>query len=195
MSIASVLFTKTQRQILALLYGQPESSFYLNEIVRLTDVGKGAIARNLKKMTDTGLLSTYRQGNQTHYQANPNNPIYEELKAITRKTFGVVEVISQALTSLHPRIYLAFIYGSIAKGTDHAASDVDVFLVGDDLSYSEVMETLEPAENQLQRTVNPTIFTQEEFSQRESAQNHFVTQVMAGPKLWLKQPSSQSIQE
>ena len=195
MSIASVLFTKTQQQILSLIYGQAECSFYLNEIVRLTDVGKGAIARELKKMTDAGLLRVHRQGNQTHYQANPDNPIYEELKAITRKTFGVVEVVHQALLALHPKIHLAFIYGSIAKGTDHAASDVDVFLVGDDLSYSEVMETLEPAENQLQRTVNPTIFTQEEFSQRESAQNHFVTQVMAGPKLWLKQPSSQSIQE
>ncbi len=195
MSIASALFTKTQQQILALLYGQADSSFYLNEIVRLTDVGKGAIARDLKKMTEAGLLRTHRQGNQTHYQANPDNPIYEELRTITRKTFGVVEVVHQALISLHPHIHFAFIYGSIAKGTDHAASDVDVFIVGDDLSYSEVMEALEPAENQINRAINPTIFTQSEFTQRESAQNHFIIQVMAGPKLWLKQPPSESIRE
>ncbi|WP_257274976.1 nucleotidyltransferase domain-containing protein [Endozoicomonas sp. SESOKO4] len=184
-SIASVLFTKTQQRLLAVLYGKPDCSFYLNEVARLAGVGKGAVVRELKKMTAAGLLTTHQQGNQQHYQANPDNPVFEELKAITRKTFGVQSVIKGALSPVLSQCDMAFIYGSVAKGQEHAGSDIDVLLVGHDLSYGEIMEHLEPAENQLGRIINPTLLTPEEFQQRVDSQQSFVTRLMEQPKLWL----------
>ena len=190
-SIASVLFTKTQQRLLAVFFGKPDHSFYLNEAARLAGVGKGAVVREIKKMTDAGLLTTHQQGNQQHYQANPDNPVFEELKAITRKTFGVKGVIKEVLASVLNQCDMAFIYGSVAKGQEHAESDIDVLLVGDNLSYGEIMELLEPAENQLGRVINPTLFTPEEFRQREESQQSFVTRLMEQPKLWLtNEPST-----
>lgn len=192
-TIASVLFTKTQQRLLSVLYGKPDTSFYLNEVVRLAGVGKGAVVREIKKMTEAGLLTTHQRGNQQHYQANPDNPVYEELKAITRKTFGIQDVVKDALSPILNQCDLAFIYGSVAKGLEHAGSDIDVLLVGQSLSYGDIMERLEPAEMQLGRTINPTLFTPDEFRQREENQQSFVTRLMEQPKLWLTgKPSTTS---
>ena len=184
-AIGDALFTKTQQRVLGLLYGKPEQSYYLNEIVRLAAVGKGSVNRELDKLCAAGLLTVSRQGNQNHYQANANNPIFNELKAITQKTFGVVDIIKAALAPLMPQLNCAFIYGSVAQGTEHAGSDIDLMLVGDDMSYSEVMELLAPAEKQLGRTINPTLYTVAEFTDRKNSHQPFITRVMEQPKLWL----------
>ena len=184
-AIGDALFTKTQQRVLGLLYGKPEQSYYLNEIVRLAAVGKGSVNRELDKLCAAGLLTVSRQGNQNHYQANANNPIFNELKAITQKTFGVVDIIKAALAPLLPQLNCAFIYGSVAQGTEHAGSDIDLMLVGDDMSYSEVMELLAPAERQLGRTINPTLYTVAEFTDRKNSHQPFITRVIEQPKLWL----------
>lgn len=184
--IGDTLFTKSQQRILGLLYGKSDKSFYLNEIVRLADMGKGAIKRELEKMCAAELLTVTRQGNQNHYQANPNNPIFFELKAIVQKTFGVSDCVKSALESLLPALEMVFIYGSIAKGSEGGGSDVDVMLVGDDLSYSGVMTLLEPAETALGRQINPTLYTPKAFSERVNTNQNFITSVIQQPKIWLK---------
>lgn len=187
-SIGDALFTKTQQRMLGLLYGKPEQSFYLNELVRLAGVGKGSVSRELSKLVQAGLLTVERRGNQNHYQANSANPVFAELKAIVQKTFGVGDIIKTALATLLPQLELAFIYGSVAKGSEHAKSDVDIMLVGNDLSYGEVMELLHHAEQQLGRSINPTIYDSQEYIKRVDAKQSFITRVMDQPKLWLKQP-------
>lgn len=184
-AIGDALFTKTQQRVLGLLYGRPEQTYYLNEIVRLAHVGKGSVSRELEKLCAAGLLTVSRQGNQNHYRANANNPIFNELKAITQKTFGVVDIIKAALVPLLPQLSRAFIYGSVAQGTEHAGSDIDLMLVGDDISYSEVMDLLAPAEKQLGRTINPTLYTVAEFTDRKTNHQPFIQRVMEQPKLWL----------
>lgn len=189
-AIGDALFTKTQQRVLGLLFGKPEQSFYLNELVRLAGMGKGAVSRELTKLTAAGLLTVVRQGNQCHYQANVENPIFSELRAIIQKTFGVVGVLQMALATLLPQLELAFVYGSVAKGHEHATSDIDVLLVGSDLSYGEIMMLLESAEQQLGRKINPTIYEPQDFKQRVDAKQSFITRIMAQPKLWVKEPSS-----
>lgn len=189
-AIGDALFTKTQQRVLGLLYGKPEQSFYLNELVRLVGMGKGAVSRELAKLTAAGLLTVVRQGNQSHYQANTENPIFSELKAIIQKTFGVVGVLQMALAALLPRLELAFIYGSVAKRREHAKSDIDILLVGNDLSYGEVMTLLEQAEQQSGRKINPTLYDPQEFKTRMDAKQSFITRIMAQPKLWVKEPQS-----
>lgn len=182
-ALSDALFTKAQQRLLALFFGQPESSFYLNEVVRYADMGKGSISRELAKFSDAGLLLVTKQGNQSHYQANQQCPIFLELQQIAIKTFGIKGQIKQALSTISSQLQQAFIYGSVAKGEAHSNSDVDLMLVGYELSYSGVMELLEVAEQQLHRQVNPTIYTPEEFSSRLHDQQSFLKKVMEQPQI------------
>lgn len=185
MEIADVLFTKAQQKVLAVLFGQPDRSYYLNEIVRLADMGRGAISRELARFAEAGLLTRERKGNQVHYQVNADAPIKDELVAIVRKTFGIKAVLEEALNTLRPDLQTAFVYGSVAKGTAHAKSDIDLMLVGEDLSYSAVLALLENAEHSLQRNINPTIYTPFEFAQRLEQGQSFLTKVMEQERLIL----------
>ncbi|WP_236860710.1 nucleotidyltransferase domain-containing protein [Candidatus Reidiella endopervernicosa] len=162
-TIGSALFTKTQQRVLGLLYGKPDKSFYTNEIVRWADMGRGTIRRELDRLSSAGLLVVSREGNQLHYQANSENPIYSDLLNIVRKTFGVADVIREALQPADSNIELAFVYGSVANSTDTKTSDIDLMLVGDGLVYGEVVDLLMPVEESLSRPINPTIFAASVF--------------------------------
>jgi len=183
LSISDALFTKAQQKVLALLFGQPDKSFYLNEVVREAAMGRGVISRELAKLTDAGLLLISKQGNQNHYQANYASPIFNELQGIVNKTFGITAVLKTHLSGVLANCEQAFVYGSIAKGEAHVGSDIDVMLVGDALSYGEVMSLLESAENELKRAINPTLYSVDEFEQRLSDGNAFLTRVMAQSRL------------
>lgn len=182
-SIGDALFTKAQQKVLALFFGQPDRSFYLREVVRLAGMGIGVISRELGKLTDAGLLVVTKQGNQNHYQANKASPIFNELLAIVKKTFGIKGLLKAAIAPLTPQLEQAFIYGSVAKGEEHAGSDVDVMLVGNNLSYSEIMQLLDSVEEQLQRPINPTIFSPVEFAERVAEGQSFVSKVMEQPRI------------
>lgn len=186
MSIGDALFTKTQQRVLGLLYSTPDKSFYTNEIMRWADMGRGTVRRELERLVSAGILSVTPYGNQNHYQARQDNPVYQELLGIVRKTFGMVDVVRQALKPLNSRIELAFIYGSIAKGTDARMSDIDLMLVGEGLIYGDVMDVLMPIEESLQRSVNPTIYMPADFKSKLNRKNSFVVRVMKQPKLIIK---------
>jgi predicted nucleotidyltransferase len=192
-NVGDALFTKAQQKVLALFFGQPQKSFYLNEVVRYAAMGRGAISRELSKLCDAGLLVASKQGNQHHYQANLAAPIYNELKQIVQKTFGTVGVLQAGLAPLLPQLEQAFIYGSLAKGKEHAGSDIDVMLVGEELSYSEIMQLLEPVETQLQRALNPTLYTPAEFAQRTADEESFLSKVMAQTRIDLLPNSQEAI--
>jgi predicted nucleotidyltransferase len=185
-SIADALFTKTQQRVLSLLFSKPDKSFYTNEIVRWANMGRGTITRELQKLVSSGLLTVSRTGNQQHYQANQANPIYTELLGIVRKTFGIADVIKQALQPFDEKISLAFVYGSIAKGTDAKDSDIDLMLVGEGLSYNDVIELLMPAEDSLQREINPTLYTPIEYQSRLEDGQSFLQRVTEQPKFMIK---------
>ncbi len=177
LSLSDALFTTTQQKVLGLLYGKPDQSFYANEIARWAQVGKGSIMRELERLQRVGVLTMFHQGNQTHYRANPDCPIYPELRGIVSKTFGIGEQLRAALAPLSEQLVWAFIYGSIAKGSAHAASDIDLMLIGENLSYGEVMECLIPVEERLGRTINPTLYTLADWRAKEAAGNSFVLKV------------------
>jgi len=184
--IGDALFTKTQQRVLGLLYGKPNRSYYTNEIMRWADMGRGTVRRELDRMVSAGLLTVSREGNQNHYQANADSPVYSELLGIVRKTFGVTDVIREALKPLDDRIECAFVYGSMAKGTDVGSSDIDLMLVGKELVYSDVMDLLVPLEATLQRTINPTIYKAEEFISKRNDGGSFLRRVLEQPKWMIK---------
>lgn len=185
-SIADALFTKAQQRVLALLYGNPQRSFYLNEIVRHADMGRGAISRELDKLLMAGLVTIDPRGNQLHYQANGGSPIFKELRGIVVKTFGIADVLRTALVDVLPPIRLVFIYGSVAKGIDTASSDIDLMIVADDITYADVVSKLDLAERQLARKINPTIFSSDEFDKRKR-ESSFVKRVLSQPMIVLSE--------
>lgn len=185
-TLGDALFTKTQQRVLGLLYGKPDKSFYTNEIVRWADMGRGTIRRELERLVAAGLLVSSRAGNQLHYQANPDNPVYNELLGIVRKTFGIADVIRSALLAVDEQLDLAFIYGSIAKGEDTVSSDIDLLVVTDALAYAELVSVLMGAEKLLGRPINPSIYTIKQIRSKLKQKNAFLSKMMEQPKLWIK---------
>lgn len=184
-SIADALFPQVRQRLLAALYGHPHRSFYTNELVRLAQSGIGGVQRELASLSACGLLTVSAKGNQKHYQANAAAPVYGELHAIVRKTFGVADVLRAALAPLAPRIEQAFVYGSVAAGEEHGASDIDVMIVADGLALEDVFTALAPLESSLGRRISPTLYTPVEFAKRVKARNPFLTKVLARPRLAL----------
>lgn len=184
-SIADALFSRTQQRVLAILYGSPADSFYSNQIIRLAGIGTGAVQRELAKLTAAGLVSVTARGNQKHYQANRASPVYDELRALVLKTFGLRDVLRQALAPVIEQIKFAFVFGSVAKREDSAASDIDLMVISDSLSYAELFSTLEEATTTLQRPVSPTLYTSGELAKRIAGGNSFIIRVLEQPKLWI----------
>lgn len=184
-SVADALFSSTQQRVLGLLFGQPERSFFATEIIDKVGAGRGAVQRELQKLVDSGLVSVTRIGNQRHFQANPESPVFGELCGLVRKTVGLAEPVRAALAPSASEIELALIYGSVAKGTATATSDIDLLLVSDTLTLEAVYGLLQSAESALGRPINPTLYTRKEFQRRLSDENPFLCRVLAGETLVL----------
>ena len=157
----------------------------MTELVALADSGSGAVQRELARLAQSKLVIVTKVGNQKHFQANKDSPLFDELCSIINKTVGLQEPVRAALDALGSKISLALIYGSIAKQSDTATSDVDLLLVSDQLTLEEIYSTLAPVEKLLDRSVNPTLYTRIEFDQRRKTKNAFVSRVLNGPTMVL----------
>ena len=182
--IAQALFGKTRRAVLALLFGQPGKTFYTREIVAAAGAGASQVQKELDQLTRAGLLIRERRANQVYFCVNPAAPVFPELSGLITKTFGIADVIRAALAPLTGLIDVAFIYGSVARSEHHASSDIDVFLVGEIL-LSQLAVPLSGVEKKLGLPVSTTIFDRTEFLSRLKKRDHFISKVVAGPKLFL----------
>jgi predicted nucleotidyltransferase len=183
-SLGSALFSGVQQRLLALIFGHPERSFYMSEIVRQLRSGTGAVERELTRLQKSGLVSIERIGNQKHYRANPNSPIFNELHGIIQKTVGLKEPLQRALQDHADQIKIAFVYGSVAKQSDTANSDIDLMVIGDGLVYSDLYLALQAAEKTIGRPVNPSILDLDEWKKRQE-NNSFIQKVVSQPKIFI----------
>jgi predicted nucleotidyltransferase len=183
-SIAEALFGKTRRRVLTLLYGRPDISFYLRQITRETETGIGSVQRELERLTGAGLITRAPLGNQVHFRANQDSPVFQELHGLINKTTGLADVVRSALTELAEKIHVAFVFGSVAKGSHTTYSDVDLLIVGD-LGLRDVVPLLSPVQDQLGREVNPTVYRPEEFRSLSGNDNHFLGRVMREPRIFI----------
>ncbi len=184
-NLSDALFTHTQQRVLGALFGQPGRSFSVSELIQGTGAGSGAVQREVARLAGSGLLAVELVGRQKRYRANPDAPIHDELVGIVRKTFGLATPLREALAPLAGRIHAACVFGSVAKGLDGAASDIDLLLLTDDLGYGEVMQALDPVMQRLGRPIQPTLYAPAEWRARLAQQQAFATRVMAQPRIWL----------
>ena len=184
-SLADALFPKVRQRVLSVLFGRPDRSFYANEVIALAQSGTGAVQRELADLSAAGLLNVTKQGNQKHYQANANAPVFAELRSLVLKSMGLADVLFKALMPLSGQIEQAFIYGSVARQQDTAHSDVDLMVISDTLAYGELFGALESTTLSLGRKVNPTLYTAADWDKRLQNDSAFVTRVWQQPKIWL----------
>jgi predicted nucleotidyltransferase len=184
-NLSDALFTQTQQRVLGSLFGQAGRAFTVSDLIQSTGAGSGAVQRELARLSGSGLLSVEKVGNQKRYRANPACPIHDELVAIVRKTFGLAAPLRDALAPLVGQVELAFVYGSVAKGQDTSASDIDLMIVSDTLGYADVMAALDPVIEGVGRAVHPTIYSRSQLAGRAADGNAFVAKVLAQPKLWI----------
>jgi predicted nucleotidyltransferase/DNA-binding HxlR family transcriptional regulator len=182
--LLDILFGTYRQRVLGLLLLQPAQRFHVRELARQTDTTAGTLHRELSKLAEAGLLLRERQGNQVLYQANQACPVFEELAGLFRKTCGAVNVLQESLRALAPQICFALVFGSLARGGETAGSDADVLIIGN-AGFSEVVKALYPAQSQLQREINPVVYTESEFIKRLNNKEPLVMEVLAKPKLFL----------
>jgi predicted nucleotidyltransferase len=184
-SLPDALFSKVRQRVLALIFIQPERSFYTSEIVRSVQSGTGAVQRELSRLERSGLVLAERIGNQKHYRANRDSPIFPELRSLVVKTVGLAEPIRKSLQPYADAIKAAFVYGSVAKGTDTARSDIDLMVIGDELNYSALYTAAQNAEGKLRRKVNPTFLSPKDWQRKASNRGSVVSKISASPKIFI----------
>lgn len=184
-AVASALFTPVQQRVLGLLFGQPERRFQSAELIRIAESGTGAVHRQLQRLEEAGLVTVSREGNQKYYAARKDAPVFHELHGLVVKTVGLLEPLHVALIPLADRIDLAFVFGSVAKGSEHAGSDIDLLVVSDDLSYADLYEALAGVERTLGRTINPKLFTPREWKEKRATHDSFAARIASQPRLFV----------
>ena len=181
-TLGSLLLGKTRLAILSLLFSQPDRKLYLRQIIRLTGAGQGAIQRELANLVQVGVLTKTREANLAYFQVNRAVAVYDELRGIVQKTAGIPDFLRTALLPLADSIQHAFIYGSIASGTERAESDVDLMVIGD-VSFFDVVSVVSPLQETLGREINPTVFTSDELARQLTARDPFLSQVMESAQI------------
>ena len=184
-SVGAALFGATRQAVLSLLFGHPDQRFYQRQIIRALALGFGAVQRELEQLVGAGIVTRTIEGRQTYFQANRECPVFTELQGLVRKTFGVAQALQKGLVPLSEKVCLAFVYGSVAAGTEKAGSDIDVMVIGDEISLEDVVAAVADAQVALEREVNPSVYHTEEFYRKLAGGHHFLANVVAGPKIFL----------
>ena len=179
-----ILFPGYRRRVLGMLLLHPEESLHGREIARRAGLPAGTLTRELKRLAGAGLLNCERRGNQLLYSANRQSPIFEELAGILRKTSGLADVVAEALAPLTDHIEVALIFGSVARGTETRASDVDVLIIGA-VDYGSVIDALYPAQQRLAREINPKVFTRREWNAKLKEKSPFVLEILSRERIFL----------
>lgn len=185
MALSELLFpNRYRRAVLSMLLMNPERRVHLRELARLTGASPGTLKKELDALTEAGLLNVQRVGNQTHFSANAQHPVYPELSGLIRKTTGLHDVLARALEPLADGVFAAFVFGSVASGTEAAHSDVDLIVIGT-ASFGEVVNAVYEAQAAIGREINPKVMKREEWQAKRSAGQAFLNEVMHKPKLFI----------
>ena len=184
-SLADALFTKTQQRVLGALFSQPDRSLYASELIRTTGRGRGPLNANWPDLKPAASWSAGGWANRGTTRPTSIAAVRGDTVGIVLKTVGLAEPLRSALKPLSSSIRAAFVYGSVAKATDRATSDIDLIIVSDHLTYGEVFRALEKVTESLGRPINPTVYTAAEYSKRSREENAFVTRVLRQPRIWV----------
>lgn len=180
--LAEILSSKIRAELFRLLFGVNDKALYMREIERRSGFAIGTIQGELKKLSNLDLVLKKVDGNRTYYRANKNHPLFDDIHNLTLKTTGLVDVLKNALGT--KKIKLAFVFGSFARGEENAESDIDLMVIGN-LGLRDVTRLLSDTEGKILREINPHVYSENEFCEKYKKQDHFVSQLVAGAKIFI----------
>ena len=181
--LVDALFGKTKKAAIGALFSRPEKFWHLRELARYAGASPTMIGKEMDLLSSAGIVLDERDGNRRSLRANPDCPIFEELRGIARKTSGLADILREVLSTLDG-IDFAFVFGSVATGQERAGSDVDVCVVGS-ISYRSVVNALSAAEGAAGRPVNPVLYSPEEFRRKFESGNSFVSRLLSSKRIFL----------
>lgn len=182
-NLVDIVSSRVKAELLRLLFGLNQPEIHLRELVRQSSLSLGTVQQELRRLTRVGLVIARKDGNRVYYRANPDHPTYRDLCSLVLKTDGLAGVLQPGLNT--PGVQLAFIFGSVASGDTGAGSDVDLMVIGQ-VGLRKLTSLLSGVANRVGREINPHVMTPEEFAKRKTERDHFVTSVLAAPKLFVK---------
>ena len=182
--LKTIFGSKTRINILKLFIFNPKREYYVREIERLIKTSFDLVRRELIHLETIGLLKSRVSGKQKYYTLNTEHMLFPEFKSMILKTAGIGDIIQGAIKNRND-ILIAFIYGSYAKNSENAESDIDLFVIGDILS-ADLQQSVSEVESQTKREINPTVYSSKEFKEKYKAKNHFILSVIKEPKIFLK---------
>ena len=179
------LFPTVRGHVLAATLTQPDKWWYLSELAQFLRTTPSSLQRELKALVEGGILQQRREGTRSYFKAETRSPVFPELRGLLEKTVGVLPTLRQALEPFQARLACAFVYGSVARRQEHALSDVDLLVIGG-VGLAELAPALRKAEGRLGREVNVTSYSGSEFRKKVMAEDHFLSEVLRGPKAFVK---------
>jgi len=182
--LETLLGSKLRVKVLGWLFSHPDERYFVRQLTNLLGEDSTNVSRELIRLENIGILVSQKEGKQKYYQANRKNPLFKELRSIMIKTVGIADVIRSALSQEADRISAAFIFGSIADGTDKKTSDIDVMVVGP-ISFEETVTLLSSAEEKLGQEINPVVYSVSEFRKRVKEGDHFINNLLESEKIFL----------
>ena len=178
------LFGKVRRKVLSTFVLNPERSFYLLELIRFLNCGRGAVQREVTRLSESGIITRTKVGNQVHFSANINNLIYRELRSIFSKTTGLVFLLSTNLKSCSDQLGMAFIYGDYARGTAEANTPLNLIVIGDTTMDTVKACTVDFA-NETARDLHITVLTSSELKRRLVSRDKIIREILADNRIFL----------
>ena len=182
-ALAEILSSKIRAEIFRLLFGTSDEALYMRDIERRSGFAIGTIQGELKKLSNLDLVRKKRDGNRTYYRANKDHPLYNDIHNLVLKTTGLVDVLRNALDK-QKKIKIAFVFGSFAKGEEAADSDIDLMVVGS-VGLRDITKLLVNTQEKILREINPHVYSPDEFIKKYKENDHFISQVAGGPKLFI----------
>ncbi len=182
MSAADFLLTPSLQRVLSATLSHPDRAYTLEELLTLAAAGRGSVQQQIEKLLAAGVLKEEpRRGRQRSIKANAEHLLYPELSSIARKSFALAEPLKEVLQSFAGDIEEAFVFGSVAKGTDTQRSDVDLAVIGT-ASLIELTEAIHNLEQALGRAIHLSLYSPDEWRELV-ARDPVVAQIAQGPKL------------
>ena len=179
-----LMFGAFRRKLLGLLLLRPDERYHVRELARMTEISAGSLHRELKALSEAGLLIRDEVGNQVLYRAHQNCEIFDELASIFRKTTGLASLLRNHLSEISDRIDSAVVFGSMASGRQNSTSDVDVLVLGD-VELINIVKALSPLSSTLRREINPVVMSVDKFAALLGEKDRFAMRVLAEPKLFI----------
>lgn len=181
--LSKILSSKVRAEIFRMLFGPADLSLHVREIERRSGLTIGTVRAELQKLLSLDLIQRQKDGNRLYYRANKKHPLYPDIRGLVLKTTGLVDVIQNVLKQ-DPAIKTAFVFGSIARHEEGATSDVDLMVIGD-VGLRKLTGMLAGVPDQIGREINPHILTKGEFIKRKASGEHFISQVLKSPKIFV----------